>query len=86
MKFLELIEKTNNLDVKNKNEIVNIVNNIEINENNFDEWINNIFSEEEKINSFNMSKLPYIIDELYKSNNKLLFPNSTYYDYQGNVL
>ena len=73
MEFSELIEKTNNLDVKNKNEIVNIVNNIDINENNFDEWINNIFSEEEKINSFNMSKLPYIIDELYKSDNKLLF-------------
>ena len=73
MKFLELIEKTNNLDVKNKNEIVNIVNSININENNFNEWVENIFSESGKIDTFNMGKLPYIIDELYKSDNKLLF-------------
>lgn len=73
MNFLELIEKTNNLDVKNKNEITNIVNSINITEKNFNEWIENIFSESGKIDSFNMSKLPYIVDELYKSNDKLLF-------------
>lgn len=73
MNFLELIKKTNNLDVKNQNEIINIVNNIDITEKNFNEWIDNIFSENRKIDSFNMSKLPYIIDELYKSDNKLLF-------------
>ena len=73
MNLLELIEKTNNLDVQNKNEIVNIINNIDITERNFNEWIDNIFSDNGKVDSFNMSKLPYIIDELYKSDNKLLF-------------
>lgn len=71
MNFLELIEKTNNLNIENKNDITNIVNNININWDNFDQWINNVFSE--KISQFNMGKLPYIIDELYKSNDKIKF-------------
>ena len=73
MDFLKLIEKTNNLDVKNKNEIIDIVNSIDITEENFNNWVENIFSEDGNIDSFNMSKLPYIIDELYKSDDKLLF-------------
>ena len=71
MDFLTLIEKTNNLDVKNKEEISNIVNNLDINEENFDDWIKNVFSDQ--ADTFAMDKLPYIIDELYKSNDKLLF-------------
>lgn len=71
MDFFELIERTNNLDVNNKEEIANIVNAIDVSD--FDAWINNIFSEDGKINSFDMGKLPYIIDELYKSNDRLLF-------------
>lgn len=71
MNFLELVEKTNELDVNSKQEITNIVNNIAIDEKNFDEWLNNIFSD--KINLFDMSKLPYIIDELYRSNDKFYF-------------
>jgi hypothetical protein len=71
MDFLKLVEKINNLDVTNKNEINDILIGININEQNFNDWVNNIFSD--KVNLFNMGKLPYIIDELYKSNDKYYF-------------
>lgn len=71
MDFLKLVEKTNELDVANKNEIADIVNSISINEQNFDEWVNNIFSD--KVDLFNMGKLPYIIDALYKSSDEYYF-------------
>lgn len=69
MTFLELIGKVNSLE--NKNSIKDIVDNIDITEDNFDSWVDNIFSD--KIESFDMNKLPYLIDELYKTTDKLKF-------------
>jgi hypothetical protein len=68
MNFTELINKINNYDLNKKEDIINIVNEININQNNFNQWVNNIFSNQIKL--FNMEKLPYLIDELYKSNDK----------------
>lgn len=71
MNFIELVNKINNIDLNNKNELANIINEININSNNFNEWVENIFSE--RIDLFNMNKLPYLIDELYKTNDKIKF-------------
>lgn len=71
MDFSKLIERVNGINPDDKNSIIDIVNNIDINEDNFDQWADSIFSD--KINLFDMGKLPYIIDELYKTNDKLKF-------------
>ena len=71
MDFSKLIEKVNGINPDDKNSIIDIVNKIDIDEDNFDQWVDSIFSD--KINLFNMGKLPYIIDELYKTNDKLKF-------------
>lgn len=71
MNFLELINKVNTIDWKNKNERVEVVNNININNDNFNEWVNNIFSD--KVDLFDMNKLPFLIDELYQSDEKIKF-------------
>ena len=71
MDFSKLIERVNVINPDDKNSIIDIVNNIDINEDNFDQWVDSIFSD--KINVFDMGKLPYIIDELYKTNDKLKF-------------
>ena len=71
MDFSKLIERVNVINPDDKNSIIDIVNNIDINEDNFDQWVDSIFSD--KINLFDMGKLPYIIDELYKTNDKLKF-------------
>lgn len=69
MDFKELVEKVNSFN--DKREIVDIVNNIAINSDNFNEWVNNIFSK--KVDQFDMNKLPYLIDELYKTTDKIKF-------------
>lgn len=71
MDFFKLVDSVNEIDLNNKNEIVDIVNEIDINPDNFDLWVENIFSE--KVCLFDMGKLPYLIDELYKTNDKLKF-------------
>ncbi len=71
MNFLELMNQVNNFDVKNKEGMLEIVNNININNENFNEWVENVFSE--KINDFDMNKLPYLIDTLYQTNDKTKF-------------
>lgn len=71
MDFSKLIERVNVINPDDKNSIIDIVNNIDINEDNFDQWVDSIFSD--KINLFDMGKLPYVIDELYKTNDKLKF-------------
>lgn len=69
--FLELVDKVNSFDVNDKNQIVEIANNIDISKANFDEWVDSIFSD--KIDLFDMNKLPYLIDELYKTTDKFNF-------------
>lgn len=71
MDFSKLIERVNGINLDDKNSIIDIVNNIDINKDNFNQWADSIFSD--KINLFDMGKLPYIIDELYKTNDKLKF-------------
>lgn len=71
MNYLELVEYVNNIDLENKNNMISIVDDIDITEENFDTWIDYIFSD--KIDLFNMDKLPYLIDELYKTDDKLKF-------------
>lgn len=71
MNFLELINQVNSFDLKDKKAMLEIVNNININNNNFNEWVENVFSE--KINDFDMNKLPYLIDTLYQTNDKMKF-------------
>ncbi len=71
MNFLELINKVNSLDVKDKNAILEIVNNININADNYNQWLESVFSE--KVKSFDMKKLPYLIDILYRTNDKMKF-------------
>jgi hypothetical protein len=71
MNFLELITKINNENVDKREVINNIVSNIDITKENFNLWVDRVFSED--INKFDMSKLPYLIDELYKSNDELKF-------------
>ena len=71
MNFSKLIERVNGINPEDKNNIIEIVNEIDIDENNFGQWVDNIFSDQ--INLFDMGKLPYLIDELYKSTDKLKF-------------
>ena len=70
MNYNELIESVNNFDVEN-DKMYKIVNNIDIKSENINEWISNVFSE--KTQEFDMNKLPYLIDELYRSRENLKF-------------
>lgn len=84
MNFNELVNKINSLNVdmdirttvelKGNDEylkIQNIVDEINIDENNFNDWVDKVFSED--VDKFDMNKLPYLIDVLYQSNDKLKF-------------
>ena len=71
MNFKELVNRVNSLDVKDEKEISDIISNIDINQDNISEWINTVFSDE--VESFNMGKLPYLIDGLYKSDERSKF-------------
>ena len=71
MGFNELKQEVNNLKLNDKEEIANIVDKINVTSENFNQWVDDVFSE--KVNEFDMQKLPYIIDELYQSNDKLKF-------------
>ena len=67
-KFEEELEK---LNIENKEEVNKFIENIDINKDNFDDWVNNLFDKKEV--TLNLEKLPYIIDALYQSNDKALF-------------
>lgn len=71
MDFNELINQINNLDTNNKSESENIVTALNVNVDNFEQWIDNIFSD--RVDMFDMKKLPYLIDELYKTEDKVKF-------------
>lgn len=59
------------LDVNNKEDLDKFIDNIDINEKNYNEWIDETCSE--KIDILDINKLPYIIDKLYISNEKYHF-------------
>ena len=71
MNFSELINAVNTINTEDQNQIKEIVNNIDINQDNFDGWADSVFSEE--VEKFDMGKLPYLIDELYQTTDKLKF-------------
>ncbi|MDY4997083.1 MAG: hypothetical protein SO108_05240 [Bacilli bacterium] len=71
MNFSELIIKTNSENLKNIDVLNSIISNIDITSDNFNTWIEKVFSDE--VEKFDMSKLPYLIDGLYKSDDKLKF-------------
>lgn len=71
MNFSELINAVNAITPEDQNQIKEIVNNIDINQDNFDGWADSVFSEE--VEKFDMGKLPYLIDELYQTTDKLKF-------------
>lgn len=71
MNFIQLIKEVNKINIEKKDNIQSIVDNIDIDEKNINNWIDNIFSD--NINSFDMKKLPYLIDELYKTDDKFKF-------------
>lgn len=64
-KDLELI------DVNNQEELERFIDNIDINESNYNKWIEDVCSK--KIDILDINKLPYIIDKLYVSNEKYQF-------------
>lgn len=67
-KFSKDIE---NLDIKNREDLNIFIDNIDINEGNYNKWIDDVCSK--KIDILDMNKLPYIIDKLYVSNEKYQF-------------
>ena len=69
LKFDQLIVRVNGIN--NNNNVKEIVDKIDITPDNFNKWVDNIFSE--KIDKFDMGKLPYLIDELYKTEDKFKF-------------
>ncbi|MBR4262722.1 MAG: hypothetical protein IKQ35_05100 [Bacilli bacterium] len=71
MLFEDIIKELNDIDINNKEKIKILINYINIDDNNFNNWVENIFSD--KINQFDMEKLPYLIDELYKTTDKYYF-------------
>ena len=71
MNFEKLREEINNLNIKSQEELKNIVDNIDISPENLDLWIDDIFSDE--IGDLDFEKLPYVIEELYKSDDKFKF-------------
>lgn len=71
MNFEEFKEELKSLNVDSKKSVEMFVENINVNESNFEYWIDNIFSD--KINELELNKLPYVIDCLFTTNDKLKF-------------
>lgn len=70
-----MLEKLNKqleeINIDNREELDNLIESININFENYDDWYNDIFSD--NIDSLNMDRLPYLIDRLYVSNNMYKF-------------
>lgn len=71
MNFEKLKEKINNLNCESKEELKSFEENLDITLDNFNELVEDIFSD--KIKELDLNKVPYIIDQLYQSNDKLKF-------------
>lgn len=68
IKFRDDLKKAN---VKDKEELERFIKSIDINQDNFDDWVDNLFNDDVK--NLDLEKLPYVIDSLYKTDDKLLF-------------
>lgn len=71
IEFNKLKENIDKLDINEKENIKKIVKDININDNNFNNWVESIFSND--INKLDMNKLPYVVDELYQTTDKYKF-------------
>lgn len=67
MKFKEFRDAINNTE---NNKINELITNFEIKDEEIEEWIDNIY---EHGNEIDINKMPYVLDSLYKSNDKLMF-------------
>lgn len=59
------------LNIENKEDIKSFIEKIDINKDNFNDWVENLFNNKER--NLNLEKLPYVIDILYQTDDKLLF-------------
>ena len=71
MNYIEFEKELEKLDIEDKTKVEEFVNNINIGKDNYDDWVANLFDKNHP--SLNLEKLPYIIDALYQSNDKILF-------------
>ena len=71
MMFEELKEKIDKLNCESNEALTEFEKNLNLTVEKFDELIQDLFSE--KINNLDMNKVPYVIDKLYQSNDKLNF-------------
>ena len=71
MNYKEFETELEKLNIEDKDEINKFIAKIDINKGNFNDWAENLF-ESEQLN-LNLDKLPYIIDSLYQTTDKLLF-------------
>ncbi len=71
MNFEQWKQKIEELDCNAKESLTQFVDAIDISEDNFDAWVDYVYSD--KIFELNLEKLPYVIDELYQTNDKYLF-------------
>lgn len=69
--FEKLKENIENWDSKDKQQLIKIIDDINIETKNFDRWVESVFSED--VLSLDLNKLPYLIDALYQTNNKFKF-------------
>ena len=52
-----------------------IIKEIDVDEKNFKQWIDVLLGKNNQVSELDMSKLPYIIDEMYQSNEQILLKN-----------
>ncbi|MBO5349354.1 MAG: hypothetical protein J6A89_06010 [Clostridia bacterium] len=71
MNFEKLKEKINNLNCESTEELKNFEENIDITLDDFNNLVEDIFSD--KIEELDLNKIPYVIDELYQSNDQIKF-------------
>ena len=69
LNFFELVDSVNNCT--DRNEFSFLADSIDIDGENFNLWVDSVFSD--NIDSFDMGKLPFLIDELYKSDDNFKF-------------
>ena len=65
MNYKEFEIELEKINVENKEELNKFIEKIDINKDNFNEWVENLFNNEER--KLNLDKLPYVIDILYQT-------------------
>ncbi|MBQ3408175.1 MAG: hypothetical protein IJH12_03100 [Clostridia bacterium] len=67
MNFKQFTEIVNTTEI---NEIYNAINEFKVNDSEIDNWIDDVF---EHANEIDINKMPYILDSLYRSDDKFMF-------------